>query len=114
MRPAMEQVHVAQKAVHKRAGRMVPHLLGCAALLDTALVDDDHAVGHLQRLFLVVVTKMLVTCSSSQAAQPAAQFLAHLGIERARRARRAAAPWAPPPGRGQGDALALPPESCEG
>src|SRR5258705_3704022 len=33
---------------------VVPDLLGRALLLDAALVDDDHAVGHFQCLLLVV------------------------------------------------------------
>jgi hypothetical protein len=81
---AVEQVHVAQEAVHKGAGRVVPHVLRRAHLLDHALVHQHHAVGHFQRLFLVVGDEdagdvQLVV----QAAQPAAQFLAHLGVERA-------------------------------
>ncbi len=82
---AMEQVDVTQKAIHERARRAVPHLLGRAFLLDAAFVDHDHAVGHLQRLLLVVGDEdaghvQLVV----QAAQPAAQFLPHLGVERAK------------------------------
>jgi hypothetical protein len=54
-------------------------------LLDTALVDHHHAVGHFQRFFLVVGHEdagdmQLVV----QAAQPAAQLLAHLGVQRAK------------------------------
>jgi hypothetical protein len=48
------------------------------------VVHQHHAVGHFQRLFLVVGDEdrgdvQLVV----QAAQPAAQLLAHLGVERA-------------------------------
>ena len=86
MRAAMKQVHVAQKAIHKGAGRVVPHLLRRADLLDYAGVHQHHAVRHLQRLFLVVGDKnaghMQIVM---QAAQPAAQFLAHLGIQRTKR-----------------------------
>ncbi len=83
---AMEQVDVAQKAVDERAGRMVPDLLRRADLLDAAGVHQHHPVGDFQRFFLVVGDEntghmQLVM----QAPQPAPQFLAHFGIQRAKR-----------------------------
>ena len=81
---AVEQVHIAQGTVDKRAGRVVPHLLGRADLFDFAAVHQHHAVGHFQSFFLVVghedAGHMQVVV---QTAQPAAQFLAHLGVQRA-------------------------------
>src|SRR5690606_3202015 len=55
-------------------------------LLDPAMAHDDDAVGDFQRLFLIVRDEdrgdmQLVV----QIAQPAAQILAHLGVERAER-----------------------------
>jgi hypothetical protein len=59
-------------------------LLRRAHLLHLAVVHQHHAVGHFQRFFLVVGDEdrgdvQLVV----EPAQPAAQLLAHLGIERA-------------------------------
>jgi len=47
MRPAVKQIHVAQEAVNKRAGRVFPHLLRGADLLNMALVHEHHPVSHL-------------------------------------------------------------------
>jgi hypothetical protein len=60
--------------------------LGRAELLHAATVHQHHLVGHFQRLLLVVRDEhaghvQIVV----QAAQPAAQFLAHLGVQRAER-----------------------------
>ena len=82
VRTAMEQIHIAQKAIDEGAGRVIPHLLRRALLLDVAFVDDHHTVCHLQRLFLVVGDEdaghvQIVV----QAAQPAAQFFAHFGVQ---------------------------------
>ena len=62
---------------------MLVDLVRRADLLDLALVHQHHLVGHLQRLLLVVRDEdagdvQLVV----QAPQPAAQLLAHLGVER--------------------------------
>jgi hypothetical protein len=105
---ALEQVHIAQEAIDKRAGRVVPDLLRRAFLLDLALVDDHHAVGHFQRLFLVVGHEdgghmQLVV----QAAQPAAQLLAHLGVQRAEGLVQQQHLGLDRQRAGQGDALAL-------
>ena len=92
----------------------VPHLLGRAALLDLALVDDHHAVGHFQRFFLVVGHEDAGHMQLRRAGGAASGAVPAPWRRARRRARRAAAPWAPPPGRGQGDALALAADSCEG
>ena len=65
---------------------MVVDLVGRAVLLDAAVVHHDDAVGDLHRLVLVVRDEHarhvhLVV----QPAQPAAQLLAHLRVERAER-----------------------------
>jgi hypothetical protein len=82
---AVKQVHVAQELQHEGRGRVVVDLVGRALLLDAAVVHHHHAVCHFHGLFLVVGDEdaghmHLVV----QAAQPAAQFLAHLGIQRAK------------------------------
>ena len=83
---AGEPVDGAQEAVGESGGRLLVDLLRRAHLLDLALVHHHDAVGHLQRLFLVVGDEdrgdvQLVV----QPAQPAPQLLAHLGVERAER-----------------------------
>ncbi|MNN17370.1 hypothetical protein D3C81_1305570 [compost metagenome] len=83
---AVEQVHIAEEAKHKRRGRMVVDGLGRAVLLDVAAVHQHYLVGHFQRLFLVVRDEHAGHMQFIvQAAQPAAQFLAHLGVQRAER-----------------------------
>ena len=74
----------ADEAEDEGRGRRVVDLVGRADLLDAALVEDDDPVGELERLVLVVgdedggVAGLVVDL-----AQPAAQLLAHLGVERA-------------------------------
>ncbi len=76
----------ADEVLHKGGLRLLVDLLRRTDLLQAALVEHDHAVGELERLLLVVRHEhrgdvdLLV-----QLAQPAAQFLAHLGVERAER-----------------------------
>ncbi len=41
---AMEQVHVAQKLGHKRAGRRVVNFIGAAHLFNLAVVHHHHTV----------------------------------------------------------------------
>ena len=65
---------------------MVIDFLGRADLLDMPLVHHDDPVGELERLFLIVRDEDagdfdLVV----QPPQPSAQFLPHLGVERAER-----------------------------
>jgi len=77
-----EPVHVAEKFVNEGRGRVVVHGLRGAGLLDTRLVHDHDLVGDFERLLLVVGDEdggevhFLV-----ELAQPAAQVLAHAGIE---------------------------------
>jgi len=102
------QVDVAEKLQHERRGRAVVDLVGGADLLDAALVHDDHAVGDLERLLLVVGDEDaghvdLVV----QPAQPAAQLLADLGVERAEGLVEQQHLGLDGQGAGQRDALAL-------
>ena len=84
--PAAQAVGVAEELVDEGGRRLVIDLARRADLLDPAVVHDGDAVGELQRLFLVVGDEdrgqLHVVV---QPAQPAAQFLAHLGVERAER-----------------------------
>ena len=82
---AGQRVDVAQEAVDEGRGGRLPDFARRAHLLDAARVHQHHPVGHFQRLFLVVRHEhaghvQLVV----QPAQPAAQFLAHLGVQRAK------------------------------
>ena len=68
----------------KRRGRLLDDRLRRADLLDLAMVHHHHAVGHFQRFFLVMRDKNAGDVQFvMQAAQPLAQFLAHLGVQRA-------------------------------
>ena len=83
---AVKQIDVAEEVEDERRGRLIVDLVGRADLLDPPLVHHHDAVGHFERLFLVVGDEdagdvQLVV----QPAQPAAQLLAHLGVERAER-----------------------------
>jgi hypothetical protein len=83
MHAAMEQVHVAQEAVHEGRAGWLYTSRACRSA-PPALVHQHHLVGHFQRFFLVVGDEDAGDVQFvMQAAQPAAQFLAHLGIERA-------------------------------
>ena len=87
---------------------MVPHLLGCADLFYFAAVHQHHAVGHFQRFFLVVRDKNAGHVQVVvQAAQPAAQFFAHLGVQRAKGFVQQQNLGLYRQGTGQGNALAL-------
>ena len=95
---------------------MVEHLLRRADLLDAGLIHDDDAVGHLQRLVLIVRHQQaghvdLVV----QPAQPAAQALPHLGVERAERfVEQQHACGSIASARASATRCRWPPESCEG
>jgi len=77
-----EQVHVAEELQHEGRGRVVVDVVRRALLLDPAGVHDDHAVGHLHGLFLVVRdedgrrVRLLV-----QPPQPDAQLRAYARVE---------------------------------
>ena len=81
-----ELVHVADEAIRERRRRIVVDLLRRADLLDLALVHQHDAIGDFERLLLVVRHEngrdvQLVV----ETAEPPAQFLAHLRVERAER-----------------------------
>ena len=79
-----KRVALADEARDEGRGRRIVDRIGRADLLDAALVEDDDAVGELDRLLLVVgdedggVAGLVVDL-----AEPAAQLAADLGIERA-------------------------------
>ena len=81
----MQVIDLAQKFHDERRGGLLIHLRGAANLLDTACIHDDHAIGHFQRLILIVRHKdagdahLVVDLP-----QPAAQFLAHFRVQRAK------------------------------
>ena len=86
MHAPAEQVHVAEKIIDERRRGMIVNLLRRANLLDLPVAQNGHAVGHFQRLLLVVRHKQGRDVDFVvQFAQPAAQFLAHLRVERAER-----------------------------
>ncbi len=81
---AVEEVHRPEEAIHERCRRVAIDLFRRADLLDVSVVHQHHAVGHLERFFLVVGDEdrgdvQVVV----QFAQPAPQLLPHLGVERA-------------------------------
>src|SRR5882672_4996794 len=82
----VEEVDGPEEAEREWRGGMVVDLVGAAHLLDLPFVHQHHAVGHFQRLFLVVGDEdggdvQVVV----QPAQPPPQVLAHLGVERSER-----------------------------
>ena len=82
----VKQIDVAQEVEHERVRRVVVDLVGRPDLLDLALVHHDHPVRDLQRLLLVVRDEDAGDVQVVvQAAQPAAQVLADLGVQRAER-----------------------------
>ena len=79
----MEQIDVAEKITDERRRRVMVHVAGRAGLFDPAFVHHNNAIGHFERFLLVVRDKHAGDVNFIvQAAQPAAQFLADLGIER--------------------------------
>ena len=97
---AVKQVHVAEEVVDERRRRVIVDLVRTADLLDAAVVHHHHAVGDLERLFLIVGDEHAGDVDLVvQLAQPAAQLLAGPSRRARRTARRAAAPWARPPAR---------------
>ena len=83
---AVEQVHIAEEVIDKRRGRRVIDLVGRADLLHAPVVHDHDAIGQLQRLLLVVGDKQAGDVQLVvKPQQPAAQVLAHLRVERAKR-----------------------------
>ena len=104
----VEDVHVAHEADHEGRRRPVEDLLRRADLLDAALVHDHDAVGHLERLLLVVGHEDAGEADLVvQPPQPAAQLLADLGVERAEGLVEEEHARLDREGAGEGDALAL-------
>ena len=106
---AMEQIHIAQKSIHKGTGRVFPHVLWRTHLFDFSFVHHHHPIGHFQGFFLVVGDEnrghvQVVV----QAAQPAAQLFAHLGVQGTKRLVEQQHFGFDRQGAGQGNALALP------
>jgi hypothetical protein len=83
---ALDPVHVAEELVHERRRRPVVDLLRRTHLLDPAAVHHHHPIRQLQGLLLVVGHEHAGQAHVVvQAPQPAAQLLAHLGVQRAER-----------------------------
>ena len=82
-RNPLENVGLAEEVGHKRRRRTFVDIAGGTHLLDVALIHHDDAIGHRQRLFLVVRDHDGGhTKPALQLPDLAAQPLAHLGIER--------------------------------
>ena len=72
-----------QKLLDECIGRGLADIVGGANLLDGALIDDDDAVGDFESFLLVMGDEEAGQMGGVvKAAQPVAQFFAHLGIER--------------------------------
>ena len=111
----MEEVLRTQEAIHEGRGRVAIDLFRRAHLLPPAVVHQHHAVGHFQRFFLVVGDEdrgdvQLVV----EPAQPAAQLLAHLGVQRAEGLVEQQHPRLDRQRPGQAIRWRWPPESCDG
>ncbi len=80
---ALDAVGRTEEAEHEFARGMAVDLLGRTQLLHHALVHQHHAIGEFERLFLVMRHEDRGDVQVvMELAQPAAEFLAHLGIER--------------------------------
>ena len=80
---AVENVHVAEKLINERRRGTRVNLVWGADLFDPSPVHDHHPVGDFQRFFLIVRHEDARDMQFiMQAPQPAAQFLAHLGVKR--------------------------------
>src|SRR5437660_6659898 len=51
---AMKQVHIAEEVVHKRSRGLVIDLFRRTDLFNASVIHDYDAVGHFERLFLIV------------------------------------------------------------
>ena len=86
VQPAVEAIRRAEKVVDERIRRMPIDLVGRADLFDPPVVHHHDAIGDLERFFLVVRDEHRRHVQFVvQAPQPAAQLLAHLGVECAER-----------------------------
>ena len=102
-------------ATKAEAGSLLDHARGDADLLHLALVEDGDAVGQLEGLILVMGDEQSGMAGLVvELAQPAAQFLAHLGVERAERLvqQQDARPMAS--ARASATRWRWPPDSCAG
>ncbi len=105
---SMKEIDVAEELVYECAGGVVIDLGRSAHLDDFAVIHDGDAVGHFERLLLVVSDEDAGDVQIvMQAAQPAAEFLAHLGIEGAERFVEQEDARLDGEGAGERDALAL-------
>ena len=83
---AMKKVDVPQEMVDEGCSRMIIHFFWGADLLCPALVHDHDTIRNLQGLFLIVGDEDTGDVHLvMQATEPAAQFFAHLSIERTER-----------------------------
>ena len=82
-RRCFQNVDLAQKVGDERRRRTLVHLAGRADLLDDAVIHHDDAIGHRQRLFLIVRHHDRRHAQPSlQLPDLAAQPLAYLRVER--------------------------------
>src|SRR5215471_16851557 len=82
----MEKVDIPQEMVDEGCCRMIIHVLRRTNLLCPVLVHDHHTIRNLQGFFLIVCDEDTRDVHLvMQATQPAAQFFAHLCIERTER-----------------------------
>ncbi|VTR66225.1 hypothetical protein DESC_460120 [Desulfosarcina cetonica] len=79
---ALDEIHRADEIGHKGGSRLVVDLVGGAVLGQTALLDDQNAVGHGQGLFLIVGDHDRGNAQALlKLADFAAQLLPHLGVQ---------------------------------
>ena len=84
--PPVEHVHGAEKVHHERRRGPIEDLCGRAALLDAAVVHDDHLVGEFECLLLVVRDEHARHADLVvEAAEPLPQLDPHLRVERTER-----------------------------
>src|SRR5262245_1724452 len=86
MSTTMEDVDVPQETHDEWRPGAFKEFLGCAFLLNSALIHDDDAVSHLERLFLIVGHEYTGDVNLvMEASQPATQFLTDLCVKGAKR-----------------------------
>ena len=86
LHPAAEKIHLPEKVHHEFGLGIVENFVGRADLLDAPFVHHHHAVGQFEGFFLIVRDKHAGHVDFIvQAAQPAAQFLPHFGVQSAER-----------------------------
>src|SRR4051794_32317918 len=79
---AVKDVDVADKAHDERRGGPLEHVVWRAVLFDPSLVHDDHPVGELQRLLLVVRDEHAGQMDvGMEATEPSPQILADFRVE---------------------------------